>query len=64
MPILIIQGENDNYGTAAQVEAIDKKTGGNSEILMLSECGHSPHKDQEKIVLEAMKRFVKNTLQT
>jgi pimeloyl-ACP methyl ester carboxylesterase len=62
VPILIIQGENDSYGTIAQVETIDKKTGGNSEILMLAKCGHSPHKDREEAVLEAMKRFVKKTL--
>ncbi len=62
VPILIIQGENDNYGTVAQVEAIDKKTGGNSETLMLSECGHSPHKDREEAVLKAMKHFIKKIL--
>ncbi len=62
VPILIIQGENDNYGTVAQVDAIDKKTGGNSERLMLSECGHSPHKDREEVVLEAMKQFVLKVL--
>jgi pimeloyl-ACP methyl ester carboxylesterase len=62
VPILIIQGENDNYGTIAQVETIDKKTGGCSEILMLDKCGHSPHKDREKAVLEVMKRFVQKIL--
>ena len=64
VPIMIIQGENDNYGTIAQVETIDKKTAGNSEILMLNECGHSPHKDREEAALEGMKRFVKKTLKS
>jgi len=62
VPIMIIQGENDNYGTIAQVETIDKKTAVNSEILMLAECGHSPHKDREEAALEGMKRFVKKIL--
>jgi len=62
VPILIIQGQNDNYGTIDQVETIDKKTGGNSEMLILDECGHSPHKDREEVVLEAMKRFIQKIL--
>jgi pimeloyl-ACP methyl ester carboxylesterase len=62
VPNLVIQGENDNYGTIAQLEAIDKKTSGHSDILILAECSHAPHKDQEEVVLEAMKQFVKNTL--
>jgi pimeloyl-ACP methyl ester carboxylesterase len=64
VPILIIQGEDDNYGTIAQVETIDKKTGGHSEIRMLAECGHSPHKDREEAVLKEMKRFIKKILKT
>ncbi len=63
-PILIIQGENDNYGTIAQVETIAENAGGISEIKMLAECGHSPHKDREDTVLEAMKRFIKKILKT
>jgi len=64
VPILIIQGEDDNYGTIAQVETIAEKTGGISEIEMLAECGHSPHKDRGDTVLEVMKRFIKKILKT
>ncbi len=60
VPMLVIQGEDDEYGTAAQTEAIASQAGGGVEVMMLPDCGHSPHRDQEEFVLEAMTRFVKN----
>ncbi len=60
VPMLAIQGEDDEYGTAAQAEAIERQVGGDVEVMMLSDCGHSPHRDQERIVLEAMTKFVRS----
>jgi pimeloyl-ACP methyl ester carboxylesterase len=57
-PILAIQGFDDEYGTMAQLEAIAKQTGGPIELLRLARCGHSPHRDQPKVVIEAMSRFI------
>ncbi|HET7764735.1 MAG TPA: alpha/beta hydrolase [Burkholderiales bacterium] len=57
-PILAIQGFDDEYGTMAQLEAISRQTGGPIELLRLAACRHSPHRDQPKVVLEAMSRFV------
>lgn len=57
-PALVIQGEDDPYGTAAQVEAIARGTGGPVESLLLPECGHAPHAEQPAVVLDAMARFV------
>jgi pimeloyl-ACP methyl ester carboxylesterase len=57
-PMLAIQGFDDEYGTMAQIDAIAKQTGGPVELLRLSGCRHSPHRDQPKAVLEAMSRFV------
>ena len=61
VPMLAIQGENDEYGTAAQTEAIAHKVGGAVDVMMLRDCGHSAHLDQERIVLEAMTKFVRST---
>ena len=44
-PILCIQGEEDEYGTIAQVKAIEARVPA-TEILMLPNCKHSPHRDQ------------------
>ncbi len=59
VPALVIQGEDDEYGTPAQVEAIATQAGGGAEVLMLPDCGHSPHRDQEPAVLDAMTAFVR-----
>ena len=55
-PVLVIQGEGDEYGTAAQLESIKKHTGGRAETMLLPNCGHSPHIDQRAAVLGAIKR--------
>ncbi|MDX1524475.1 MAG: alpha/beta hydrolase [Anaerolineae bacterium] len=59
VPVLALQGEGDQYGTKAQAEAIVKQAGGGAEMLMLSDCGHTPHREQEAATLQAMARFVR-----
>ena len=56
-PVLCIQGEDDEYGTAAQVETIVAKVRG-AELVMLPKCGHSPHRDQREAALAKMAEFV------
>ena len=40
-PLLAIQGEDDEYGSMAQLDAIAKQAGGACELLKLPDCGHS-----------------------
>ena len=63
-PLLAIQGEQDEYGTMAQLDAIAKQAGGPCELLKLPDCGHSLHQDQAEKVLNAVAAFVKKTLGT
>ena len=56
-PVLLVQGEDDQYGTVAQVEAISRRVSGPVEILMLPDCSHSPHQEQKDATLEALVRF-------
>ena len=56
-PVLAIQGEGDEYGSLAQIEAIERGVEGPFQKLILRRCGHSPHRDQESAVLEAMAEF-------
>ncbi|MDF1556334.1 MAG: alpha/beta hydrolase [Deferrisomatales bacterium] len=58
VPLLALQGKEDEYGTSAQVEAIAGQVGGSAEVVMLSDCGHAPHRDQPETTLAAMTRFV------
>ncbi len=57
-PILAIQGQDDEYGTMAQVAAISCQAPPPVEILSLPECRHSAHRDQPDAVLEAIIEFV------
>jgi pimeloyl-ACP methyl ester carboxylesterase len=58
VPLLIIQGENDEYGTSAQVEAIARQVGAGAEVLLLPDCGHVPHRQQEARTFQAMTDFI------
>ena len=60
-PVLCIQGEQDEYGTIAQVEAI-KAAAPQTKIEMLANCKHSPHRDQEERTLELMAEFVESVI--
>jgi len=57
-PILLIQGDADEYGTAAQICAIEAQAAGGVETVWLSGCGHAPHREQTAAVLQAMSAFV------
>ena len=56
-PILAIQGEDDEYGTMAQLDRIARGAR-DVELVKLGDCRHSPHRDQPDAVLDAIARFV------
>ena len=55
-PVLAIQGVDDEYGTLEQIHRIARRVPG-TELLELSRCGHSPHRDQPEAVIAATVRF-------
>ena len=57
-PVLVIQGEDDEYGTSKQIEAIGAQVSGEFESVLLAECGHAPHIDQPTITEDTIVRFV------
>ena len=57
VPVLAIQGEDDEYGTMDQVERIARLSS-DVEIVRLADCRHSPHRDQSEAVLGHLVRFV------
>jgi pimeloyl-ACP methyl ester carboxylesterase len=57
-PVLVIQGEDDEYGTVAQVAAIKRRLP-STQALVLPNCGHSPHRDQPATTLETISQFVR-----
>jgi pimeloyl-ACP methyl ester carboxylesterase len=57
-PLLLIQGRDDEYGTLAQLDAIERQVSGRVERVELADCGHSPHRDQPSATLAAITDFV------
>ena len=59
-PLQIIQGENDEYGTLAQVEAIVAGSSGRTETLIIPGCAHSPHLQAPEATLSGMAAFIRS----
>lgn len=58
VPVLLIQGQEDNYGTLRQLETIAEKLPGGAESIILPDCGHSPFRDQSEQTLQAIVGFL------
>jgi pimeloyl-ACP methyl ester carboxylesterase len=59
VPVLVVQGEDDEYGTLAQVEACRRVVDrGLVEVEVLAECGHAPQKDQPDRTLRRIAEFL------
>lgn len=61
-PVLVIQGEDDEYGTLLQVDSVAERCSGPVETLMLPNCRHAPHRDQPEIVRERTADFIRRCL--
>ena len=58
-PILAIQGEDDEYATPAQVQAIAAGAPRRTKVLLLPGCGHAPHHQARERVLREITKFVR-----
>src|SRR6266850_4398516 len=58
VPVLLIQGVDDRYGTQEQVTRIESGCPVQVRTVLLPECGHSPHLDQPQRTIEEMRDFV------
>ncbi|MDG1973279.1 MAG: alpha/beta hydrolase [Paracoccaceae bacterium] len=58
IPVLAIQGRQDQYGTLAQLDEIEARTYCPADIVVLEDCQHSAHVDQPEKVLEAISEYV------
>jgi pimeloyl-ACP methyl ester carboxylesterase len=57
-PVLVIQGEEDEYGTLKQVEGIVNKISGVPTKLVLPHIKHTPHKEAPEVVLQKSEDFI------
>lgn len=58
-PMLLVQGRDDEYGTLEQLARIAARAQAPVHRLVLDRCGHSPHRDREAAVLDAVVDFAR-----
>ncbi len=56
-PLLLIQGVHDQYGTLAQLDAVERRARGSVARVHL-DCQHAPHLEQPEQTLEQIRGFV------
>ncbi len=54
VPLLVIQGRDDQYGSEKQVDAIVSQSGGFAHAEIIEQCAHTPHLEAEQDVLHLM----------
>jgi len=62
VPILIVQGEDDQYGTVAQVEAAERECYCPVEVALLPGVKHSPQREAPEATLKVIADFVARVL--
>ncbi|MDQ6680667.1 MAG: alpha/beta hydrolase, partial [Pseudomonadota bacterium] len=56
-PVLAVQGEDDEYGTLAQVHGIVARLP-KTRLLQLAKCGHSAHRVEPELLIRDAGRFI------
>jgi pimeloyl-ACP methyl ester carboxylesterase len=62
VPILLLQGEDDQYGTVAQIEAAERECYCPVEVKLLPKTRHAPHREAPEATLRAASEFVARLL--
>jgi len=62
VPVLIVQGEDDQYGTVKQIEAAERECYCPVEVALLKGARHSPQRDKPEATLSAMTGFIARVL--
>jgi len=62
VPMLIVQGENDQYGTVKQIEVTRQECYCPVEVALLPGARHSPQRDAPEATLKAIAEFVARVL--
>jgi len=57
VPVLLMQGRDDEYGSIAQLDAIAAAVSHTNTVLF-ADCGHSPHRAQNQLVLDRTRDFL------
>ncbi len=59
VPILAVQGEDDQYGTLAQIREIEERAYAPVDTIILKDCRHSPHIEHPDALIAAVTEFTR-----
>ena len=62
VPILIVQGEDDQYGTVRQIEVAQEECYCPVEVALLPDTRHAPHREAPEATLRAVSEFANRLL--
>jgi pimeloyl-ACP methyl ester carboxylesterase len=62
VPVLLLQGTQDEYGSAEQVYAAARHAAAPTETVLIEGAGHAPHLEKPAETLAAIVRFVTDVL--
>jgi len=61
-PVFMAQGEDDRYGTLAQLDVLNEHCRAPVESLILAGCGHAPHREKADELLGGFTSFLDRRL--
>jgi len=64
VPVAVLQGADDQYGTIRQVEIAREECYCPVEVTIFSKAGHSPHREAPEATLNAISEFANAVLHT
>lgn len=57
VPVLAVQGRDDQYGTLAQIDELKSRCYAPVDVLIVGNCGHAPHLEHTDQVVEEISEF-------
>lgn len=57
-PALLIHGDRDEYGTTRHLERMSALISGPATTIILTHCGHVPHREKQEVVIDAVTKFL------
>jgi pimeloyl-ACP methyl ester carboxylesterase len=63
VPVAIVQGPDDQYGTIRQIEIAEEECYCPVDVSIMSGAGHSPHREAPEATLNAIAEFARSILQ-
>ncbi|GAA4015766.1 alpha/beta hydrolase [Actimicrobium antarcticum] len=59
-PLLVLHGRDDEYGSTRHPELLGQLAGGTTEVVIIDDTRHVPHREREACVVDLVARFLRS----